>query len=98
MGGQKLDRDGTRVRDHVFRFRVATGQYDLSIKVVPFNEQGQVTITGSSEGPLKLDVKKKDPEKTIRIRTTAEAPVISIQLNNDYGHFRWIRCVEVLDR
>ncbi len=98
MGGQKLDRDGTRVRDHVFRFRVAPGQYDLTIKVVPFNDQGQLTVTGLVSGPLTLDVKKKNPEETVRIQVTADSPVISIQLNNDYGHFRWIRCVEVLEQ
>jgi hypothetical protein len=94
MGGQKLDRDGTRVRDHVFRFRVAPGQYDLAMKVVPFNDQGQVTVTGSEAGPLTLAVEKKDPIKTLNIKVTGTAPVIGIQLNNDYGHFRWISCIE----
>ena len=74
MGGQKLDRDGTRVRDHVFRFRVAPGQYDLAMKVVPFNDQGQLTVTGIVGGPLTLDVQKKDPVKTLRIKVTGDDP------------------------
>ena len=98
MGGQKLDRDGTRVRDHVFRFRVAPGQYDLTIKVVPFSDRGQLTVTGGEAGPLELAVEKKDPVKTLKIKVTGEAPVIDIQLDNDYGHFRWISCIESMER
>ena len=95
MGGRKLDRDGTRVRDHVFQFRVAPGQYHLAMMVVPFNDQRQLTVTGVVGGPLTLDVpRKKDPVKTLRITVSDDQPVIGIQLNNDYGHFRWISCVE----
>jgi len=88
MGGQKLDRDGTRVRDHIFRFRIAPGQYELVMKVVPFNDQGQVTVTGVGRGPLTIDVEKKNPVKTLRIKATGDKPKIGIQLNNDYNHFR----------
>ena len=94
MGGQKLDRDGTRVRDHVFRFRVAPGQYDLVMSVVPFTDQRQVTVTGVDGGPLTLDVRKKDPVQSLKIKVTGNSPVIGIQINNDYGHFRWISCIE----
>ena len=55
MGGQKLDRDGTRVRDHVFRFRVVPGEYDLVMSVVPFNDRSQVIVSGADGGPLTLD-------------------------------------------
>ena len=98
MGGQKLDRDGTRVRDHVFQFRVAPGQYDLALTVAPFNDQRQLTVTGVVGGPLRLDVpQKKNPMKALRITVSEDQPVIGIQLNNDYGHFRWISCVETLE-
>ena len=98
MGGQKLDRDGTRVRDHVFQFRAAPGQYDLVMKVVPFNSEGHLTVTGVQGGPLTLEVQKKAPVKTLRIEVTGEDPVIGIRINNDYGHFRWISCVEAMAR
>ena len=97
MGGQKLDRDGTRVRDHEFRFRVAPGQYDLAMNVVPFNDQSQVIVTGVEGGPVTLDVRKKDPVKSLKIKATGNDPVIGIHVNNDYGHFRWIRCIEAMD-
>ena len=61
MGGQKLDRDGTRVRDHVFRFRVQPGQYDLVMSVVPFTDQRQVIVTGVDGGPLTLDGPEEGP-------------------------------------
>ncbi len=95
MGSRKLDRDGTRVREHVFRFRVAPSEYDLALMVVPFNDQRQLTVTGVVGGPLTLDIpRKKDPLKTLRITVSGDQPVIGIQLNEDYGHFRWISCVE----
>ena len=97
MGTQRLDRDGTRVHDHVFQFRVAPGKYDLAMKVVPFSDRGQLTVTGVQGGPLTLDVRKKDPVQTVRIEVTDDAPVIGIQVNNDYGHFRWISCIEVME-
>ena len=96
MGSRKLDRDGTRVRDQVFRFRVAPGAYDLAMKVVPFGDRGQLTVTGTAAGPLTLDVVKKDPVKTLRINATGEAPTVGVQVHNDYGHFRWIRCVAAM--
>ena len=96
MGRQKLDRDGTRVRNHVFRFRLAPGQYDLQMSVVPFNDQGQVIVTGVDGGPLTLDVRKKDPVQTLKIKVAGNEPVIGIQVSNDYGHFRWISCIESL--
>ena len=98
LGGQKLERDGTRVRDHVFRFRVAPGQYDLAMMVVPFNDKRHLTVTGVVGGPLRSDIpQKKDAMKTLGITVLEDQPVIGIQLNNDYGHFRWISCVETLD-
>jgi hypothetical protein len=96
MKGQNLDRDGTRVRDHVFRFRVAPGQYDLQMSVVPFSERGQVIVTGIEEAPLTLDVRKKNPVQSLQIKAAGNEPVIGVQLPNDYGHFRWISCVETL--
>jgi hypothetical protein len=97
MGAQKLDRDATRVRDHVFRFRVAPGQYDVALSVVPFNDQGQVIVTGVEGGPLTLDVFKKDPVKSLKIKLTGSDPVVGIQVQNDYGHFHWISCVEAME-
>lgn len=94
MGGQKLDRDGTRVRDHVFRFRVQPGQYDLVMSVVPFTDQREVIVTGVDSGPLTLTVRKKDPVQSLKIKVTGDEPVIGIQIENDYGHFRWISCIE----
>ncbi len=94
MGGQKLDRDGTRVRDHVFRFRVQPGQYDLVMSVVPFTDQREVIVTGVDSGPLTLTVRKKDPVQCLKIKVTGDEPVIGIQIKNDYGHFRWISCIE----
>lgn len=96
MGSQKLDRDGTRVREHVFRFRVQPGSYDLAMSVVPFSDQSQVIISGVDGSPLSQTVRKKDPVQHLKIKTTGAAPVISIQLENDYGHFRWISCIESL--
>jgi len=96
MKGQNLERDGTRVRDHVFQFRVEPGQYDLQMSVVSFSERGQVIVSGIEGGPLTLDVRKKDPVKNVQIKVAGNEPVIGIQLQNDYGHFRWIRCVETL--
>jgi hypothetical protein len=97
LKGQDLDRDGTRVRDHMFQFRVAPGEYDLMMKVVPFEEQGQLTVTGVEGGPLTLPVQKKNPVTTIRIKVTGERPVIGIRVDNDYGHFTWVSCVETID-
>ena len=97
MKGRKLDRDGTRVRDHVFRFRVVPGQYDLVMSVVPFNDQSQVIVAGIERSPLTLDVQKKDPVKSLRIKVTGSDPVIGIKVSNDYGHFRWISCVEAME-
>jgi hypothetical protein len=97
MGAQKLDRDGTRVRDHVFRFRVQPGTYDLAMSVVPFGDQRQVIINGVDGGPLSPTVRKKDPVQHLKVKATGAAPVISIQLENDYGHFRWISCIESLE-
>lgn len=96
MRGQKLDRDGTRVRDHVFRFRITPGNYDLQMSVTPFKDLSQVTVTGIDDGPLTLDVAKKEPVQSLTIRVTGSDPVIGIQIQNDYGHFRWISCVEAL--
>jgi hypothetical protein len=98
MGGRKLDRDGTRVRDHLFQFRVAPGQYDLALMVVPFNDARRLTVTGVVGGPLTLEIPRKDdPLRTLRITASGDRPVIGIQLNDDYGHFRWIRCVQTLE-
>ena len=97
MKGQKLDRDGTRVRDHEFRFRVAPGEYDLQMKVVPFGEQGQLTVTGVAEGPLTVRVQKKSPVTTTKIKVTGEKPVVGIRIENDYGHFIWASCVETFE-
>lgn len=94
MKGEKLDRDSTRVRDHRFLFRVVPGEYDLTMQVVPFGEQGQLTVTGVASGPLTLRVKKKTPVTTARIRVSGERPVVGIRVENDYGHFTWVRCVE----
>ena len=97
LKGQELDRDGTRVRDHMFQFRVAPGEYDLLMKVVPFEEHGQLTVTGVAGGPLTLPVQKKNPVTTTRIKVTGERPVIGIRVDNDYGHFTWVSCVETID-
>ena len=97
LKGQDLDRDGTRVRDHPFQFRVVPGEYDLTMKVVPFEEQGQLTVTGVEEGPLTLPVQKKNPVTNTKIKATSEKPVIGIRVNNDYGHFIWISCVETIE-
>ena len=64
---------------------------------VPFNDQGQLTVTGTVAGLLTLDVEKNDPVKTLRIKVTSDAPVIGIQLNNDYGHFRCISCIAAME-
>ncbi|HUT10253.1 MAG TPA: hypothetical protein VMY42_07145 [Thermoguttaceae bacterium] len=97
MKNQKLDRDGTRVRDHMFQFRVAPGQYDLTMNVVPFSEQGQLTVTGVEGGPLTLSVQKKNPVTTARVSVTGEQSVVGIRVENDYGHFNWVSCVETLE-
>jgi len=97
MGNQKLDRDGTRVRDHVFRFRVQPGRYELAMSVVPFTDQRQVTVTGVDGGPLTLTVRKKEPVQCVQIQVTGNEPAIGIQIQNDYGHFRWLRCIEALE-
>ncbi len=97
LKGQALDRDGTRVRDHLFQFRVVPGEYELVMKVVPFEEQGQLTVTGVAEGPLTLPVQKKNPVTKTKIKVTSEKPVIGIRVNNDYGHFIWISCVETIE-
>ena len=97
LRGRKLDRDGTRVRGQVFRFRVQPGQYDLQFSVVPFREQSQVIVTGIDGGPLTLAIQNKTPVQNLRISVTGQDPVIGIQVKNDYGHFRWVSCVEVLD-
>jgi hypothetical protein len=96
MAKQKLDRDGTRVRDQLFQFRVAPGRYDLTMNVAPFGDPGQVTVSGVAGGPLKVEVRKKNPVTTLQVEVAGEKPTIGIQINNDYGHFRWISCVEVL--
>ncbi|TWT84416.1 hypothetical protein CA13_58940 [Planctomycetes bacterium CA13] len=96
MGNAKLDRDGTRVRDHVFQFSIAPGRYDLTMKVVPFSDRGQLNVTGVVGGPLTIDVQKDDPVKTFQIEVAGDDPVLGVQVNNDYGYFRWIRCVECL--
>ena len=97
LKNQKLDRDSSRVRDHLFKYRVAPGEYDLTMKVVPFSEQGQLTITGVVGGPLTLSVQKKIPVTSVRIRVTGERPVVGIRVENDYGHFTWVRCVETME-
>ncbi len=97
LGGQKLDRDGTRVRDQIFRFRVAPGHYDLAIRVTPFQDNRQLTVTGVAEVPLTIDIGKEDLAKTLRIEASGDRPVIGIQLNDGYGHFRWIRCIQTLE-
>jgi hypothetical protein len=97
MRGQKLDRDGTRVREHEFRFRVAPGEYDLVMKVVPFNEEGQLTVSGVVGGPLHVAVRKKSPITTVRIRVAGDRPVIGIRVEGDYGHFIWVSCVETIE-
>ena len=85
------------MRDHLFQFRVKPGQYDLTMKVVPFKEQSELIVTGAQEGVLNLAVNKNKPETTVRITMTADSPVIGIQLTDDYGHFTWISCVKVLE-
>ena len=97
MKNQKLDRDATKVRDHVFQFRVVPGEYDLTMNVVPFSEHGQLTVTGVAGGPLMLPVQKKSPITTTRIKVTGEQPVVGIQVKNDYGLFAWISCVETIE-
>ena len=67
------------------------------MKVVPFEEQGQLTVTGVAGGPLTLPVQKKNPVTTTRIKVTGERPVIGIRVDNDYGHFTWVSCVETID-
>lgn len=97
MGNQKLDRDATRVRDHVFQFRVESGQYDLVMSVVPFTDQRQVIVTGVDGGPLTLTVRKKDPVQKLKIKATGKEPLIGIQIKDDYGHFRWLSCIEAFE-
>jgi hypothetical protein len=81
----------------VFRFRVEPGKYDLVLSVAPFTDQRQVTVTGVDGGPLTLTVRKKDPVQSLKIKVTGHEPVIGIQIKNDYGHFRWISCIEAHD-
>jgi hypothetical protein len=77
---------------------VAPGQYDLALMVVPFNDARRLTVTGVVGGPLTLEIPRKDdPLRTLRITASGDRPVIGIQLNDDYGHFRWIRCVQTLE-
>ncbi len=97
MKSEKLDRDSTKVREHLFRFRVEPGQYDLKMKIVPYSEQGQVTISGTAAGPLTLPVEKENPVTTTRITVLAQQPVVSVGLVNDYGLFTWISCIEAID-
>jgi len=35
--------------------------------------------------------------KYSKITVTKDNPVIGIQIDDDYGHFTWISCVEVLE-
>ena len=97
MKNEKLDRDATRVRDQEFRFRVASGEYDLTLKVVPFQEQGTLTISGAARGPITLNVEKANPITTTRIKVSGNGAIIGIRLEGDYGHFTWIKCVETLE-
>ena len=96
LKGQDLDRDATRVREQVFQFDVAPGEYDLVMKVVPFEEHGQLIVSGVDGGPLTLPVEKKKPVTTTRVKASGERPMIGIRVDNDYGHFTWISCVETI--
>jgi len=78
----------------VFRFRVQPGQYDLVMSVVPFTDQREVIVTGVDSGPLTLTVRKKDPVQSLKIKVSSKRTGIGIQIKNDYGHFRWISCIE----
>jgi len=62
--------------------------------VVPFTDQRQVILSGVAGGPLTLTVRKKDPVQSLKIKVTGNSPVIGIQITDDYGHFRWISCIE----
>ena len=85
LRGQKLDQDGTRVRDHTFRFRVAPGEYDLEMKVVPFKDKSQLTIGGVVGGPMTVPVRKGSPVTKLRIRAAGEGAAVAVRIEDDYG-------------
>ena len=66
------------------------------MSVVPFSDRSQVTISGIDDGPLTLDVQKNEPVTSLKFKVSGPDSVVGIQINNDYGHFRWINCIETL--
>ena len=54
-------------------------------------------VTGVDGGPLTLTVRKKDPVQKLKIKATGKEPLIGIQIKDDYGHFRWLSCIEAFE-
>ncbi len=97
LAGDKLNRDSVRVRDHVFKFRVEPGEYTLRFNIEPFTDAAEVIVTGADDGPITINVPKKEPLTALDISITGASADVGIHVVDDYAHMYWITCVEKLD-
>ncbi len=95
LANDALNRDSTRVRDHLFRFAIEPGQYRLMIRIEPFDDAAEVLVTGADDSPLTLRVTKREPTASADI-TVREGGSIAVQVADDYANLCWISCVEKL--